>query len=152
AHLLARRNAVARERSHAHIGLELVDDRRRHRSLGRLDHPCRQESCMSRVRFADFEADLASGELRRNGVQIPLQDLPFRLLAALTARPGVLVTRAELTLALWGTETFVDAAAGLNTAVAKLREALDDDAEEPKFIETVPKRGYRFVGHVESAD
>ena len=81
---------------------------------------------------------------------MPLQDLPFRLLAALVERPGNVVTRAELTARLWGSETFVDAAAGLNTAVAKLREALDDDAERPKFIETVPKRGYRFIGSVEA--
>jgi DNA-binding winged helix-turn-helix (wHTH) protein/TolB-like protein len=104
------------------------------------------------VRFADFEADLASGELRRAGTSVPIQDLPFRLLAALLERPGELVTRAELTARLWGSDTFVDAAAGLNTAVAKLREALDDNAERPAFIETVPKRGYRFVGTVEIAN
>jgi DNA-binding winged helix-turn-helix (wHTH) protein len=105
-----------------------------------------------RVRFGDFEADLASGELRRAGTSVPIQDLPFRLLAALLERPGELVTRAELTARLWGSDTFVDAAAGLNTAVAKLREALDDNAERPAFIETVPKRGYRFVGAVELAE
>jgi DNA-binding winged helix-turn-helix (wHTH) protein/TolB-like protein len=101
-----------------------------------------------RVRFGDFEADLASGELRRAGGAVPIQDLPFRLLAALLERPGELVTRAELTSRLWGSETFVDAAAGLNTAVAKLRDALDDNADRPAFIETVPKRGYRFVASV----
>jgi DNA-binding winged helix-turn-helix (wHTH) protein/TolB-like protein len=102
-----------------------------------------------RVRFGHFEADLASGELRRAGVAVPIQDLPFRLLAALIERPGEIVSRAELTTRLWGSDTFVDAAAGLNTAVAKLRDALDDHAERPALIETVPKRGYRFVGHVE---
>jgi DNA-binding winged helix-turn-helix (wHTH) protein/TolB-like protein len=102
-----------------------------------------------RVRFGDFEADLASGELRRAGVPVPIQDLPFRLLAALLERPGELVTRAELSARLWGSDTFVDAAAGLNTAVAKLRDALDDNADRPAFIETVPKRGYRFVAAVE---
>jgi DNA-binding winged helix-turn-helix (wHTH) protein/TolB-like protein len=101
-----------------------------------------------RLTFGPFEADLASGELWRNGAVVPIQDLPFRLLAALLARPGQLVTRSELTAALWGSETFVDAVAGLNTAVAKLREALDDDADHPSFIETVPKRGYRFTGEV----
>jgi DNA-binding winged helix-turn-helix (wHTH) protein/TolB-like protein len=105
-----------------------------------------------RVRFGDFEADLASGELRRAGTTVPIQDLPFRLLAALVERPGELVTRSELTARLWGSDTFVDAAAGLNTAVAKLRDALDDTADRPAFIETVPKRGYRFVGRVEPAD
>ena len=103
------------------------------------------------VRFGDFEADLASGELRRAGVVVPIQDLPFRLLAALLERPGKLVTRAELSARLWGSETFVDAGAGLNTAVAKLRDALDDNADRPVFIETVPKRGYRFVAPVEPA-
>jgi DNA-binding winged helix-turn-helix (wHTH) protein/TolB-like protein len=101
------------------------------------------------VRFADFEADLESGELRRAGVAVPIQDLPFRLLAALIERPGEIVSRAELTTRLWGSDTFVDAAAGLNTAVAKLRDALDDH-ERPAFIETVPKRGYRFVAPVET--
>src|SRR5437762_1076895 len=103
-----------------------------------------------RVRFGSFQADLGSGELWRDGVAVPLQDLPFRLLAALVERPGDVVTRAELTARLWGSESFVGAAAGLNTAVSKLREALDDDAERPKFIETVPKRGYRFIGSVEA--
>jgi DNA-binding winged helix-turn-helix (wHTH) protein/TolB-like protein len=103
-----------------------------------------------RVRFGSFQADLGSGELWRDGVAVPIQDLPFRLLSALVERPGEVVTRAELTARLWGSETFVDAAAGLNTAVAKLREALDDDAEQPRFIETVPKRGYRFIGAVEA--
>jgi DNA-binding winged helix-turn-helix (wHTH) protein/TolB-like protein len=105
-----------------------------------------------RVRFGDFEADLGSGELRRAGATVPIQDLPFRLLAALVERPRELVTRAELTARLWGSDTFVDAAAGLNTAVAKLRDALDDNADRPAFIETVPKRGYRFIGSVEPAD
>ena len=77
---------------------------------------------------------------------IPLQDLPFRLLTALLERPGEVVTRAELTERLWGTDTFVDATAGLNTAVAKLRDALGDNADQPLYIETVPKRGYRFIG------
>ena len=104
-----------------------------------------------RVRFGDFEADLASGELRRAGVAVPIQDLPFRLLAALLERPGEIVSRSELTTRLWGSDTFVDAAAGLNTAVAKLRDALDDNAERPACIETVPKRGYRFVAPVEAA-
>jgi DNA-binding winged helix-turn-helix (wHTH) protein len=102
-----------------------------------------------RVRFGPFEANLDSGELWREGAVVPLQDLPFRLLTALVRRPGEVVSRAELSEQLWGSETFVDAAAGLNTAVAKLREALGDDPDRPQFIETVPKRGYRFVGAVE---
>lgn len=104
------------------------------------------------VQFAEFKADLGSGRLWRNGEPVPIQDLPFRLLAALLERPGELVTRAELTARLWGSDTFVDPVAGLNTAVAKLREALDDRADGPRFVETVPKRGYRFIGTIGAAD
>ena len=104
-----------------------------------------------RVRFGPFEADVDAGRLRRDGAQVPIQDLPFRLLAALLERPGEVLTRAELSTRLWGSDTFVDAAAGLNTAVAKLREALGDQAEQPIYIETVPKRGYRFVGIIDTA-
>ena len=98
------------------------------------------------IRFAEFEADERSGELRRHGVRARLQDLPFRVLIALLHRAGDVVSREELRAALWGAETFVDAEAGLNTAVAKVREALGDDAESPRFVETVPRRGYRFIG------
>jgi DNA-binding winged helix-turn-helix (wHTH) protein/TolB-like protein len=104
-----------------------------------------------RVLFGPFETNVRAGELRREGAVIPVQDLPFRLLTALLERPGEVITRAELTERLWGTDTFVDAAAGLNTAVAKLRDALGDNAEQPLYIETVPKRGYRFVARVEAA-
>lgn len=103
------------------------------------------------MRFGPFDADPASGELRRDGQPVPIQDLPFRLLLALLERPHQVVSRAELTQRLWGADTFVDAVSGLNTAVAKLREALDDDAERPTYIETVPKRGYRFVGTIDDA-
>src|SRR6185295_6999832 len=98
-----------------------------------------------RLRFAEFEADPRAGELWRDGERVRIQDLPFRLLSALLERPGDLVTRAELVQRLWGGETFVDFDAGLNTAVAKLREALGDSAESPRLIETVPKRGYRLL-------
>src|SRR5215467_3742189 len=84
-----------------------------------------------RLRFGPFEVDARAGELRRDGRVVPLQDLPFRLLVALLERPGDVVTRAELTTLLWGDGTFVDSAAGLNTAVAKLREALGDQPEPP---------------------
>ena len=105
----------------------------------------------SRVRFAEFEADLRAGELWRNGERVRLQDLPFRLLAALIERPGELVTRAELGQRLWGGSTFVEFDAGLNTAVAKLREALDDSADTPRLVETIPKRGYRLLATVTPA-
>ena len=100
--------------------------------------------------FGEFTIDRAAGELRRAGEKVRIQDLPFRVLEALIARPGHVVTRDELRASLWGAETFVDAEAGLNTAIAKLREALGDRADAPRFIETVPKRGYRFIGAIES--
>lgn len=106
---------------------------------------------MSRIRFGTFDADLQSGELWRDGVVVPLQDLPFRLLGILLERPGQVVSRDELAERLWGRDTFVDAGAGVNTAIAKLREALGDTAESPRFIETIPRRGYRFVGELERA-
>ena len=97
------------------------------------------------VRFGPYEADLGTGELRREGTKVPLQDKPFQMLALLLRRPGELVTREELRSELWPADTFVDFEHGLNTAVKKLRQALDDSAETPKFVETLPKRGYRFV-------
>jgi DNA-binding winged helix-turn-helix (wHTH) protein len=101
-----------------------------------------------RVSFGPYTIDPKTGELRREGVSVPLQDLPFRLLSALLERPGELVTRSELTERVWGSDTYVDSTAGLNTAVAKLRDALGDNADQPLYIETVPKRGYRFIGAV----
>ncbi|MEO8275247.1 MAG: winged helix-turn-helix domain-containing protein [Thermoanaerobaculia bacterium] len=103
-----------------------------------------------RISFGDFSFDAESGELRRGGEAIALQILPGRVLAALVARPGELVTRAELADALWGAGTHVDAEAGLHTAVAKLREALHDSAESPRFVQTVPRRGYRFIARIGS--
>jgi DNA-binding winged helix-turn-helix (wHTH) protein/TolB-like protein len=102
-----------------------------------------------RVSFGPFETNVKAGELRRDGKVIPLQDLPFRLLTVLLERPGEVVSRAELADRLWGADTFVDAVAGLNTAVAKLRDALGDNADQPLYIETVPKRGYRFTARLE---
>ncbi|HEX5216671.1 MAG TPA: winged helix-turn-helix domain-containing protein [Vicinamibacterales bacterium] len=102
-----------------------------------------------RVRFGEFEADLRTGELWRAGTIVRIQDLPFRLLGALLERPGELVTRAELGQRLWGGDTFVDFEAGLNTAVAKLREALQDD--DAQIVQTVPKRGYRMAAAVVDA-
>ena len=98
------------------------------------------------MKFGEFEVDERAGVLRRAGTRVKLQDLPFRLLVVLLRRPGEVVTREELRAELWGSETFVDAEAGLNTAIAKIREALGDNAETPMFIETLPKRGYRFIG------
>ena len=102
------------------------------------------------MKFAEFDVDPDAGVLLRGGVRVKLQDLPFRLLVVLLRRAGTVVTREELRAELWGAATFVDAEAGLNTAIGKLREALGDDAEAPTFIETLPKRGYRFVGTLQS--
>src|SRR5437867_3057483 len=92
------------------------------------------------LRFGSFEVDLASGELRRQGLKISLQDQPFRLLALLLERAGEVVTREELRDKLWPADTFVDFDHSLNTAVRKLREALGDSAETPRYVETLARR------------
>lgn len=102
------------------------------------------------VRFSVFEADLESGELRRQGSKVKLQDQPFQVLRMLLERPGEVVTREEIQKELWTADTFVDFERGLNRAINKLREALLDDAETPRFIETVPRRGYRFLAPVQT--
>jgi TolB-like protein/DNA-binding winged helix-turn-helix (wHTH) protein/tetratricopeptide (TPR) repeat protein len=100
-------------------------------------------------RFGAFELDALAGELRRRGLRVRLRGRPIEILRALLERPGELVTRDELRARLWTADTFVDFDHGLNSAVNKLREALDDTAENPRFIETVPRRGYRWIGPVE---
>jgi cholera toxin transcriptional activator len=110
----------------------------------------RQGSESSVIRFAEYEADLRSGELRRQGHRLKLQEMPFQVLAALLSRPGELVTREELRQSLWPADTFVDFEHGLNTAINKVRDVLRDSANNPRFIETLPRRGYRFIGPVES--
>ncbi len=102
------------------------------------------------VRFGVFEADLRSGELRRSGRKVSLQDRPFQVLALLLERPGEVVTREDLRQSLWPADVFVDFDQGLNNAVKKLRLALDDSAESPRFVETLARRGYRFIAPVES--
>lgn len=102
----------------------------------------------SDVRFGVFQADFRAGELRKQGVSVKLQERPFQLLEALTERPGEVVTRDELRRRLWGNQTFVDFERSLNIAVTKLRAALGDSAESPRFIETLPRRGYRFIAPV----
>ncbi len=99
-------------------------------------------------RFGVFELDTESGELRRHGLKVRLPDQSFQILRTLLLRPGDVVTREELRKILWSGETFVDFEVGLNSAVRKLREALDDSAENPRFVMTLPRRGYRFVGSV----
>jgi 6-phosphogluconolactonase (cycloisomerase 2 family)/DNA-binding winged helix-turn-helix (wHTH) protein len=103
-----------------------------------------------RIRFGPFEANLQTGELLKHGLRLKLHDQPFHVLAMLVARPGELVSREEIQSALWPDGTFVDFENGLNSAVNRLRDALSDSADEPKFIETVPRRGYRFVATVQN--
>ncbi len=101
-------------------------------------------------RFGVFEVDLQARELRKGGLKIKIHDQPFQVLTMLLERPGEIVTREELHQRLWTADTFVDFDHGLNTAVNKLREVLGDSAESPRFIETAPRRGYRFLGPFES--
>jgi cholera toxin transcriptional activator len=104
------------------------------------------------VRFGVFEADLSAGELRKSGLRIRLQEQPFQVLAFLLDRPGEVVTREQIRQKLWPADTFVDFDHSLNTAVNKLREALGDSASNPRFVETLARRGYRFLAPVERPD
>src|SRR6516225_9434929 len=101
-----------------------------------------------RLRFGVFEADLLSGELRKHGLLVRLQEQPFRVLAVLLEHPGDVVTREELKKKLWAADTFVDFDHGLNKAINKIRDALSDSTESPRFVETVARRGYRFLAEV----
>src|SRR5580693_4087851 len=107
-----------------------------------------QEKTATRFRFGLFEADAESGELRKSGIRIRLQAQPFRVLVCLLERPGEVVTREEIQQRLWGHDTIVDFDHSLGTAINKLREALGDSAENPRFIETLARRGYRFLAPV----
>lgn len=102
------------------------------------------------LRFGVFEVDLQAHELRKGGLKIKIHEQPFQILTALLEHPGEIVTREEIRQKLWAVDTFVNFDQSLNTAVNKLREALGDSAESPRFIETVPRRGYRFLGPFES--
>ena len=104
------------------------------------------------VRFGAYEVDLRSAELRKSGVKVRLTGQPFQILAILLEHPGELVTREELQKRLWPADTFVDFDRGLNAAINRVREALGDSAENPRFVETLPRRGYRFIGQVERAE
>ena len=105
----------------------------------------------SPIRFGIFEVDLASGELRKQGVRIKLQEQPFQVLVALVERPREVLTREDLQKRLWPADIVVDFDRGLNKAINRLREALGDNADNPRFIETLPQRGYRFIAQVETA-
>ena len=101
------------------------------------------------VRFSSFELDLQSGELRKAGVLVGLQEQSFKVLAELLERPGDLVTRDQLRQRLWPNGTFVDFEHGLNAVINRLRETLGDSADSPRFIQTVPRRGYRFIAPIQ---
>jgi len=100
------------------------------------------------IRFGTFEVDLRTGELHKNGRKTKLQEQPFQILAMLLEHAGDIVTRDELRHRLWPEDTFVDFDQGLNKAINKIREALGDSAENPRFVETLPKRGYRFIAPI----
>ena len=101
-----------------------------------------------KIRFDAFEFDFQVGELRRGGQRVKLQDQPSRVLFRLLQRPGEVVTREELREELWPADTYVDFDHGLNSAVARLRESLRDSADKPRFVETISKRGYRFIATI----
>ena len=101
------------------------------------------------VRFGVYQLDPQAGRLLRNGRVVRLKPQPFKLLELLVSRAGEVVTREEIRDALWGADTFVDFEQGVNSAIKQVREALNEDAERPLYIETVPKRGYRFTAPVE---
>src|SRR6184192_1147257 len=126
---------------------ERREDARLAQSLGRGLMSVPSES-QHKVRFGAFELDLRTAELRKSGQELTLQGQPFQILMLLMDRPGELVTREELKKGLWASDTFVDFEHNLNKAVNRLREALGDSAEQPKFVETLPRRGYRWIGPV----
>ena len=101
------------------------------------------------IHFSIFELDLKAGELRRNGTKVKIQEQPFQILAALLERPGEVVTREELRNRLWPADTFVDVDHSLNAAIKRLRDALGESAETPVFVETLARRGYRFIGNIQ---
>jgi len=103
------------------------------------------------IRFGVFEVDLNAAELRKSGLRVKLPEQPFQILTVLLEKPGELVTREELRNRLWQSDTFVDFDHGVNNAVMRLREVLGDSSDSPRFIETLPRRGYRFIAHVDES-
>src|SRR5437660_1649140 len=101
------------------------------------------------VRFGVFALDFKASELRKQGAKVKLQEQPFQILQILLQRPGEIVTREELRQKIWLSDTFVDFDHGINNAIKRLREALGDTAETPRYVETLPRRGYRFIGKIE---
>src|SRR5215472_7585143 len=101
------------------------------------------------IRFGDLDFDTVAGELYRQGIRLRLQEHPLQILQMLIRRPGQIVAREELRQQIWPADTFVDFDHGINNAIKRLREALGDTADTPRYIETLPKRGYRFIGTIE---
>ena len=120
-------------------------------NFGHLDVPVSANSSSRIIRFSTFEVDLHTGELRQRGQKVKLQEQPLHVLAALLERPGELVTREDLQKKLWPADTFVDFDHSLNAAIRRLRDALGDSAEKPRFVETVARRGYRFLAPLNGA-
>jgi cholera toxin transcriptional activator len=117
--------------------------------MGDSSTPAPPRDALPRLfRFGVFEADPRSGELRRNGAKVRIQEQPFQILLMLVERPGEVVSREDLRQRLWSNDTFVDFDHGLNTAINKLRDALGDAANNPRFVETLARRGYRFIAPV----
>src|SRR5882762_7903307 len=100
------------------------------------------------IRFGAFEVDLRTGEMRKHGIKIKLQEQPLQILLQLLEHPGEVVTREELQKRIWPADTFVDFDHGLYSAIQRLRDALGDTAETPRYVETLPRRGYRFIASV----
>ena len=101
------------------------------------------------VRFGSFELDEEAGQLRRDGTALRLQPQPFRLLVLLVSRPGELISREEIRQQLWGADTYVDFDQGVNFCIKQVRSVLHDDADRPLYVETVPRRGYRFIAPID---
>jgi DNA-binding winged helix-turn-helix (wHTH) protein len=104
------------------------------------------------TRFGPFELDTQTAELRKHGIKIRLHEQPFRILAMLLNQPGELVSREQLRTALWPNDTVVEFDHGINAAIQRLRGALSDSADKPRYVETVPRRGYRFIGTLETPE
>src|SRR5580658_2218664 len=111
-----------------------------------------QPRVSARLRFDGFELDLRAGELRRRGVKLRLRGQPLHVLEILLERAGEVVTREELQSRIWSADTFVDFDHSLHNAIARIREVLGDSAEKPRYIETLPRRGYRFIAPVDAGD
>src|SRR6202140_4371036 len=118
-----------------------------------MDFPQSVSGVSGVVRFGVFEANLRAGELRRSGIKVRIQEMPFRALIVLLKRPGEVIGLEELRLALWPEGVFVDFDQGISSAIRRLRDALGDSADNPVFIETVERRGYRWIAptHVPAA-